>query len=124
MNSSPSNWNSRLSRRGWLKGAAACATALAAPGASLAALPGLDEAPRRLWFEHEEPDAYAAYAYEREPDGTLWLEYDDGFLHRFGPDEYAWDADGRRLWLRETDSHVLGYRCLTETEAQAVLDLA
>ena len=126
MNSLPSNWDSRLSRRGWLKGAAVAAAALAVPGAVAAALPRQQGAPRRLWFEHEEPDTYVAHAYELEPDGTLWLEYDDGFFHRFCADEFTMDSDGegRWLWLRETAHHMYGYHCLTESEAQEVLDIA
>ncbi|MFW6172007.1 MAG: hypothetical protein ACODAD_16085, partial [Planctomycetota bacterium] len=81
-----------VTRREALGGIAVAAAAVAAPG-RLWARPGVtsdQETSAHLWFAQEcSRDVFRAYAIEQTSNGTLWLEYDDGYLHAFAPEEWS-----------------------------------
>lgn len=121
---------SSLGRREMLRGAALAAATLAIPGRVWAS-PGRNTqgaVSKQLWFEHaRHRDVYLPYTADVQADGTLWLEFDDGYAYAFAAEDWSLDreADGHRLWLRESDDSWNGYACLTGAEAQRhLVDLA
>ena len=127
MNARRRNEGSAVTRREALGTMAMAAAAVAVPGQAWArSAEGLpEEASRCLWFAQEcQGDVFRAYTIEQCDDGTLWVEYDDGYLHAFAPGEWSLERmkDGHCLWVRESEDAWSGYECVTESEAESLLE--
>ena len=129
MNGQPGKQALRIRRRDLLASAGVAGAVVALPR-MLRRAPDATKQDERagsdhFWFEHQTlVDRYIAYRYELEEDGTLWVEYDDGYLHAFGADEWKLveEEAGHRLWLQEADGVACGYWCLTGSEADEQLE--
>ncbi len=129
MNGLSSVRKSGLRRRDFFKGTVFAGAAMVLPGASRLVAneekPDGREVSSCLWFKHAAlTDRYIPYLYELEEDRTLWVEHDDGYMHAFSMDQWELEKTevGHRLWLRESEEEWYAYTCLTETEADELLE--
>lgn len=116
-----------VTRREALGSLAVAAATAAVPG-NLWARPEArsdDSLSECLWFAQEcSRDLFRAYAVEETSNGTLWVEYDDGYLHAFAPGEWSLEKldHAHCLWVREAEDAWSGYECMTQSEAETLLE--